>query len=101
MKYVIARGTEKVDYQSKAFWQQFDEVEAEEPEGWCIRFTRGGMVHMFDYCQSTGRGDYFDQYVEEEFTQPLDFTADAKANAAIMHKTDYDNKKATLVHEKK
>lgn len=99
MKFTIARDTAQVDYKSNEFWQQFDEVEVETPDGWYIRYITGGIVHTFDYCQSTGRGDYIDEYVEEEHKVPLAFTADAKANAEIMHNAHYDDMKAVLVRK--
>lgn len=99
MKYVISKDTVEVDYKDKDFWQQFDELEVESPEGWYIRFVEGGIVHTFDYCQSTGRGDFIDQYVEHTYEKPLAFSADAKANAEIMKKTDYSRKQAALIRK--
>lgn len=99
MKFIIKRDETEVDYKNNAFWQQFDEVEVEEPNGWLIRYVQGGMVHVFDYCQSTGRGDYFDEYREDVYTVPLNFSNDAKANADIMRKTNYDQKKAVLIRK--
>ena len=99
MKYVIPRDTVKLDYKSYAFWQQYDEVEVEEPHGWYIRYVEGGIVHSFGYSQSSGRGEYLSEYREDVFKAPLRFTNDAKANAAILHKANYDNKKAMLIRE--
>lgn len=99
MKFVITRDMVEVDYKSNAFWQQFDEVEVECPKGWHIRYVEGGIVHSFGYSQSSGRGEYLDQYVEDVYEKPLRFTADAKANAEIMHKVNYDGKKATLIRK--
>lgn len=99
MKFVIASDTAEVEYKNKAFWQQYDEVEVENPNGWYIRYVSGGMVHVFDYCQSTGRGEYFDEYREEVYKVPLNFSDNAKANAEIMHKANYDNMKAVLIRE--
>ena len=97
MKFVITSDMEKVEYQNYNFWQQYDEVEVENPKGWYIKYVEGGIVHSFGYDQSSGRGEYIDEYVEDEFTKPLHFTADARANAEIMHKTNYDGKKAVLI----
>lgn len=99
MKFVIARDTASVDYKDHAFWQQFDEVEVENPSGWYIRYVEGGIVHSFGYSQSSGRGEYLDEYREDVYKKPLRFSSDAKANAEIMHKTNYDNKKAVLIRE--
>ena len=99
MKYVIDKDTVKLDYQSSAFWQQFDEIEVENPQGWHIRYVEGGIVHSFGYSQSSGRGEYCDEYREDVYTKPLHFTDDAKANAELMRKLNYDNKKATLIRE--
>ena len=99
MKFTIARDTLEVDYKSNEFWQQYDEVEVEEPNGWYIRFVEGGIVHSFEYSQSSGRGEYVSYYKEDVFKKPLNFTSDAKANAEVMHAVNYDNKKATLIRE--
>lgn len=99
MKYVITRDAERVEYGSNAFWQQFDEVEVEDPSGWYLRYVSGGMVHTFGYCQSSGRGEYYDEYREEVYKVPLAFSNDLKANAEIMHKAHYDNMRAELVRE--
>lgn len=99
MKYVIEKDVVKVDYQSSAFWQQFDEVEVENPKGWYVRYVEGGIVHTFGYSQSSGRGEYLDEYREDVYKKPLRFTNDAKANAELMRKLNYDNKKATLIRE--
>lgn len=99
MKFTIARDTLKVDYKDNAFWLQYDEVEVEEPKGWYIRYVEGGIVHSFGYSQSSGRGEYIDEYREDVYTKRLNFTDDAKANAAIMHKMNYDGKKAVLMRE--
>lgn len=101
MKFIITSDQVEVDYKSNDFWQQFDEVEVEEPNDWYIRYVQGGFVHVFDYCQSTGRGDYFDEYREETYKVPLAFSDDAKANAEIMRKANYDGKKAVLIREPK
>ena len=99
MKYTITSDTVKLDYQSRAFWQQFDEVEVECPNGWHIRYVEGGIVHSFEYSQSSGRGEYISQYREDVYTKPIKFTTDAKANAKLMREMDYDGKKATLIRE--
>lgn len=99
MKYTIARDTVEVDYQSYEFWQQFDEIEVEEPKGWYIRYVEGGIVHSFGYSQSSGRGEYIDEYREDVYKKPLRFSDDAKANAELMHKASYDGKKAVLIRE--
>ena len=99
MKFVIASDTVKLDYKDSAFWQQFDEVEVENPNGWYVRYVVGGIVHYFGYSQSSGRGEYLDEYKEDVYKIPLPFTTDAKANAKIMRKTKYDGKNATLIRE--
>ena len=99
MKYTIARDTVKVDYQSYAFWQQFDEIEVENPNGWYISYVEGGIVHSFGYSQSSGRGEYIDEYREDVYKKPLRFSDNAKANAKLMHKASYDGKKAVLIRE--
>lgn len=97
MRFVITGDMEKLEYQSYAFWKQYDEVEVENPNGWYIRFVERGIVHSFGYSQSSGRGEYISEYCEDEYTKPLNFTTNAKANAEIMHKTSYDGKKAVLI----
>ena len=99
MKYVITRDTVEIEYQSYAFWQQFDEIEVENPSNWHIRYVEGGIVHSFGYSQSSGRGEYLSEYREDVYTKPLRFTADAKANADIMRKVNYDGKKAKLIRQ--
>ena len=99
MKFVIAQDTVKVEYNSRDFWQQYDEVEVENPKGWYICYVEGGIVHTFGYSQSSGRGEYLDVYREETHKKPIRFTKDAKANAELMHKTNYDNMKAVLIRE--
>ena len=99
MKFTITRDTVKIDYQNNAFWQQFDEIEVECPTGWYIRYVEGGIVHSFGYSQSSGRGEYLDEYREDVYKVRLHFTSDAKANAEIMHNAHYDGKKATLIRE--
>lgn len=99
MKFVIARDTDKLDYNSFSFWQQYDEVEVENPNGWYIRYVEGGIVHSFGYSQSSGRGEYIDEYVEDTYEYALAFSADAKANADIMHKRNFDCKKAVLIRK--
>ena len=99
MKFTITRDVLKVDYKSNEFWQQYDELEVEEPNGWYLRYVEGGIVHSFGYSQSSGRGEYLSEYREDVFKVPLRFTQDAKANAAIMHKAKYDGKKAVLIRE--
>lgn len=99
MKFVIAEDTVKVDYKDHEFWQQFDEVEVQCPNGWFVRYVEGGIVHSFEYCQSSGRGEYTSSYKEDVFKKPLRFSCDAKANAELMRKTNYDGKKATLIRE--
>lgn len=99
MKFVIERSAVKVDYNSSAFWQQFDEVEVENPKGWYVRYVEGGIVHSFGYSQSCGRGEYLSEYREDVYKKPLHFSKDSKANADIMHKINYDNKKAMLIRE--
>lgn len=99
MKFTISRDTVKLDYKNYAFWQQFDEIEVENPSGWHLRYVEGGIVHSFGYSQSSGRGEYLDEYREDVYTIPLRFTRNAKANAEIMHKRNFDGKKATLIRE--
>ena len=99
MKFVIESDTVKVDYKNSEFWKQFDEIEVKNPTGWYIRYVEGGIVHSFGYSQSSGRGEYLDEYREDVYKVALHFTSDAKANAAIMHKKSYDNKKAVLIRE--
>ena len=99
MKFIITRNMTEIDYKSNAYWQQFDQVEVEVPHGWYIRYVEGGIVHSFGYSQSSGRGEYLDEYREDVYEKPLGFTADAKANADIMRKTHYDGKKATLIRK--
>lgn len=100
MKFTISGDTKKVDYKDNAFWQQFDEVEVENPKGWYIKYVEGGIVHSFGYSQSSGRGEYLDEYREETHKIPLRFTADSKKNAKIMHKAKYDGKSAVLICER-
>ena len=99
MKFTITRDMVKVDYKSNDFWRQYDEVEVEEPSGWQLRYVEGGIVHSFGYSQSSGHGEYISEYREDVFTVPLRFSADSKANAELMHKAHYDNKKAVLIRE--
>ena len=99
MKYRITRDLTEVDYQDSAFWQQFDEVEVEVPQGWHIKYVEGGIVHSFGYSQSSGRGEYLSEYREDTYNKPLPFTSDSKKNAEIMKKKNYDNKKAQLIRE--
>ena len=84
MKYVIPRDAEEIAYKGVWFWKQFDEVEAEVPEGWFLRYTEGGIVHSFGYSQSSGHGEYISEYREEVRTIPLAFTTDAAHNAAVL-----------------
>lgn len=99
MKFIITQDMVNIDYKNKEFWQQFDEIEVENPNGWYIRYVEGGIVHSFGYSQSSGRGEYISEYREDVYKKKLAFSSDAKANADIMRKTDYDNKKATLIRE--
>ena len=99
MKFVIERDTLQVDYKSNEFWQQFDEIEVQNPNGWYIKYVEGGIVHYFGYSQSSGRGEYIDEYREDVYKVPLRFSSDARANAQIMHRAHYDNKKAVLIRE--
>lgn len=99
MKYVIAKDIAQVDYKNSEFWKQYNEIEVENPKGWYIRYVEGGIVHSFGYSQSSGRGEYIDEYREDVYKKPLRFTHDAKANAELMHKLNYDNKKAMLIRE--
>ena len=99
MKFTIASDTLELDYKSSAFWKQFDEIEVENPNGWYVRYVERGIVHVFDYCQSTGRGEYCDVFQEDVYKRPLPFTDDPKANAELMHKADYDGKKAVLIRK--
>ena len=99
MKFTITRDVQKLDYKSNEYWKQFDELEVEEPNGWYIRYVVGGIVHSFGYGQSSGRGEYVDEYREDVYKIPLPFSADAKANAKIMHKAEYDGKNAILIRE--
>lgn len=64
-----------------------------------IRYVEGGIVHSFGYSQSSGHDEYFEEYREDVYNKPLHFTDDAKANAEIMHKYNYNNKKAVLIRE--
>lgn len=100
MKFVISKDTVNVEYKNHDFWQQFDEVEVECPDGWIIRYVEGGIVHYFGYSQSSGRGEYNSEYREDVFKKPLKFSSDAKANAELMRKMNYDDKKAMLIREK-
>lgn len=99
MKYIITRDTVKVDYRDNAFWQQYDEIVVENPNGWYLRYVEGGIVHSFGYSQSSGRGEYLSEYREDVYKVPLAFSSDARANAAIMHKAKYDDKRAVLIRE--
>ena len=99
MKFIIERDTLKVDYKSSEFWKQFDEVEVQNPDGWYIRYVEGGIVHSFGYSQSSGRGEYLDEYREDVYKVALHFSSDARKNAEIMHKMKYDDKKAVLIRE--
>lgn len=99
MKYVITRDMVQVDYQSYDFWKQYDEIEVENPTGWYLRYVVGGIVHSFGYSQSSGRGEYLDEYREDVYKIPLRFTDDAQANAKIMHRKSYDNMRAMLIYE--
>ena len=99
MKFTIPRDTLKLDYKDNDFWQQYDEIEVGAPKGWYIRYVEGGIVHSFGYSQSSGHGEYLSEYREDVYKKPLCFTHDAKANAEIMHKANYDNKKAVLIRE--
>ena len=99
MKFTISSDTKEVDYKNSAFWQQFDEVEVENPKGWQIKYVEGGIVHSFGYSQSSGRGEYLSEYREDTYKKPLHFSSDSKKNAEIMHKVNYDNKKAVLIQE--
>ena len=99
MKFIIERDTLKVDYKTSEFWKQFDEVEVQHPKGWYIRYVEGGIVHSFGYSQSSGRGEYLDEYREDVYKVALHFSSDARKNAEIMHRTKYDNKKAVLIRE--
>ena len=99
MKFIIERDAVKVDYKNSEFWKQFDEVEVQNPEGWYIRYVEGGIVHSFGYSQSSGRGEYLDEYREDVYKVALHFSSDARKNAEIMHRTKYDDKKAVLIRE--
>lgn len=99
MKFTITHDTLQVEYQSSAFWQQFDEVEVENPNGWYLKYETRGIVHSFGYSQSSGRGEYLDEYVRETHKKPLHFTADAKKNAEIMRKIYCDDYCAMLIRE--
>ena len=97
MKFVIARDTVELDYKSDDFWRQYDEIEVECPQGWVIRYIEGGIVKSFGYSQSSGHDEYLEEYREDTFNVPLAFTEDARANAALMHKGGYNNRRAKLV----
>ena len=99
MKYTISKDTVKVEYKNNEFWQQFDEIVVENPKGWYIRYVEGGIVHSFGYSQSSGRGEYIDEYHEDVYTIPLPFTNDAKVNAKLMHQTKCSYANAMLVRE--
>ena len=100
MKFVITNDMVEIDYKDSAYWQQFDEIEVQNPKGWVIRYVEGGIVHSFGYSQSSGRGEYISEYREDVYEKPLHFTDDAKANAELMRATNYDGKKAKLIREK-
>lgn len=97
MKFVIESDKVKVEYNNYAFWQQFDEVEVQNPKGWYIQYVEGGIVHDFGYSQSSGRCEYISHYQEDTYKKPLHFSDDATKNAEIMKKTNYDGKKAVLI----
>lgn len=99
MKYVIPRDAVEIEYHGSAFWRQFDEVEVEIPQGWFLCFTEGGIVHTFDYCQSSGHGEYVSEYREEYREAPLPFSADAQANARLMRSIVCSDMKAKLVRK--
>ena len=99
MKFTIERDTVKVEYKNCEFWQQFDKIEVENSKGWYLQYVTRGIVHSFGYSQSSGRGEYLDEYVQETHKKPLHFTADAKANAAMMHKIRCDDIYAMLIRE--
>lgn len=99
MKLTIPHDTVELDYKNNAFWQQYDEIEVENPNGWFLRYVEGGIVHTFGYSQSSGHGEYSSEYREDVYKIPLPFSDDSKANAVIMHSKNYDNKKATLIRE--
>ena len=99
MKFTIERDTVKVEYKNSEFWQQFDEIEVENPNGWYLKYETCGIVHSFGYSQSSGRGEYIDEYVRETHKKPLHFTADAQKNAEIMHKIWCDDVYAMLIRE--
>ena len=99
MKFVIDSDTVKLDYKDRDFWKQFDEIEVEIPKGWYISYVERGVVHTFDYCQSSGRGEYVDVFEETERKFPLKFTDDPNQNAAIMHKHYFDGLNAVLIRK--
>lgn len=99
MKFVITRDMDKLDFVGTEFWDQFDEVEVENPNGWYMQYVLGGFVHTFGYCQSSGHGEYFDEYREDIIKAPLNFSDDLKANAEILQNTYYNGKKAMLIRE--
>ena len=99
MKFVIESDKVEVEYKNYAFWQQFDELEVQNPKGWHVRYVEGGIVHSFGYSQSSGRGEYLDEYCYETYKKPLHFSNDAAKNAEIMKKVNYDGKSAVLIRE--
>lgn len=101
MQFVIKRETTEVAYLNETFWKQYDRVTIEEPEGWVLRFTQGGIVHTFDYCQSTGRGEYIDEYREETVEKPLHFTENAQKNAEILQALHCKDCRAVLLRQVK
>ncbi len=102
MKYVIPQGTTSVEYGSPSHWEEYDEVVVEEPSDWYIHYIMGGFVTMFDYCQSTGRGDYYQEYVEDEHTDPVAFTDDPKHNAQVIKSRTFEpNHHAAFVRKPK
>lgn len=90
MQFIFKKGQIEVPYYSKDFWMQYDEVIVEEPEGWSLKYIIGEICHKFDYCQSTGRGDYYDEYIMKEHYKNIEFSSNAKKNAEILKNIDVD-----------
>jgi len=89
MKFTIKSGTKEFNCENLMF-NTVTELKVEEPEGWRLKYKLGGFVHKFDYCQSSGGGNYYDEYYEEEYVKPIEFSDNAKRNAELFNKkTDH------------
>ncbi len=100
MKFVITKDMEKVEFHDISFWKQYDEIEVEDTEGWVVNYVACETVYTFDYCQSTGRGDYCYDMRNVDHSKPANFTSDAKANAKMLHEIHPDCVKLELVKSK-